>query len=55
MRECNCVQELYLYQWVIRINVEVEINHDIEEHHLTKDNQVSADAFNSFYKVDCRK
>ena len=36
MRESDRVEELDLYQWVLGVNVEVDVHHDIENDDKTE-------------------
>ena len=36
MREGDRVEELDLYQWVLGVNVEVDVHHDVEDYDKTE-------------------
>ena len=43
MRESDRVEELDLYQWVLGVNVEVDVHHDIENDDKTEYDDIWTD------------
>ena len=54
MWEGDIVKELYLDQWILWVNVEVDVDHNVKDNHQAEDDDIWADALHFPDHVDGR-
>lgn len=52
MRKSYSIEELNLDQWVLGINVEIDVDHDVENYDQAKDDDIWADALHLSDNID---